>query len=130
MVHSCIPLEVRVVHSCVLLLVAYFYDSRGPLCHFTVRGRVNVCVFVVIIVIDLITIFDIFPIRVKVGGIFRVILGSVLIIEEWVPESVSDVKALWVAACKVMQAIDYILLKGERSEALSVQSLSDGKAHE
>ena len=63
-------------------------------------------------------------------GIVGVIPRSVLILKEQAPVSVSDAKAPWVAACKAMHAIDYLLWKEERSEALSVQSLPDGKNHE
>ena len=80
----------------------------------------NICVFVVIIFVTLITIFSVLPIRGNVGGIIGVIPGSVLISEEQAPVSVSDAKAPWVVACKEMHDIDYILRKGERSEALTV----------
>ena len=89
----------------------------------------NICVFVVIIFVTLITIFCVLPIRANLGGIIGVIPGSVLISEEQAPVSVLDAKAPWVAACKEMHDIDYIFWKGERSEAFSVQSSPGGEAH-
>ena len=91
--------------------------------------RLNICVFVVIIVVTIITSFAVLPVRRNVGGIIGVIPGSVLISEEQAPVSVLDAKAPWVAACKEMHDIDYIFWKGERSEAFSVQSSPGGEAH-
>ena len=95
------------------------YHSCDPLCHFKFRGRINICVFVVV---ALITILPVLPIKASVGGIVRVIPGSILILEEQAPVSVSDVNALWVMACKAVHVIDCLLRKGEWSEALLVQS--------
>ena len=89
----------------------------------------NICVFVVIIFVTLITIFNVFPIRGNLGGIIGVISVSVLISAEQAPVSVSDAKSPWVAVCKEMHTIDYILRKGERSEALSVQYSPGGEPH-
>ena len=86
----------------------------------------NICVFVVIISVTLVTIFSVVSIRGNVGGIIGVIPGSVLISEEQAPVSVSDVKTPWVVACKEMHAIDYILREGGMSEDLSVQSSPGG----
>ena len=74
-----------------------------------------------IIVVTIITIFSVLPVRRNIGGIIGVIPGSVLISEEQAPVSILDVKAPFVAACKELHAIDYILRKGDRSEALSVR---------
>ena len=82
-----------------------------------------------IIFVTIITIFAVLPVRGNVGVIIGVIPGSVLISEEQAPVSVLDAKAPCVAACKYLYAIDYILRKGERSEALSVQSSPGGGAH-
>ena len=84
---------------------------------------------VIDIVDTIITIFSVLPVRRNVGGIIGVIPGSVLISEEQAPVSILDVKAPCVAACKELHAIDYILRKGERSEALSVQSSPGVGAH-
>ena len=89
----------------------------------------NICVFVVIIVVTIITIFAVLPVRRNIGGIIGVIPGSVLISEEQAPVSDLDAKASCVAACKYLHAIDYILRKGDRSEALSVQSSPGGGDH-
>ena len=86
----------------------------------------NICVFVVIIFVTLVTIFSVVSLRGNVGGIIWFVPGSVLISEEYAPVSISDVKAQWVVACKEMHAIDYILRKGGVSEALSVQSSPGG----
>ena len=63
-------------------------------------------------------------------GIVGVIPRYVLILKEQAPVSVSDVKAPWVAACKAMHSIGYILRKGGRSEALLFHFSPGGKAHE
>ena len=83
-----------------------------------------------IVVIALITILAVFPFRGSVGLIVRVIPVSALILEERVPVSVLDIKFPWVAACKAMHNIDYILRKGGSSNSFSVQFFSGGEAHE
>ena len=119
-----------VVHSCILLQFCVVFHSCGPLFHFTIRGRVNIFVFVVIFVVDLINILDVFPVRGYVGEHFGLIPDSILILEEQAPVSVLDVKAPWFAECKSMHAIDCFFQKGDRIEALLVHYSHGGEAHE
>ena len=58
----------------------------------------NICVFVVVIVVTIITIFAVLPVRGNVDVITGVIPGSFLISEEQELVSVLDVKAPCVAA--------------------------------
>ena len=88
------------MHSCGLSR-----HSCDLLSHLLVRGRVNTCV----VVIDLITIIAVFSFGGGVGGIFRVIVGAVLSLEEQALVSVLDVKAPGTAMCKTMHTIDGIL---------------------
>ena len=104
--------------------------SSCTLCCFTVRGRVNICVVVVIFVAAIIIILVVLPIRGSVGGIVGVIPRYVIILKEQALVSVSDAKSPWVAACKAMHAIGYILRKGGRSKALLFQFSPGGEAHE
>ena len=126
--------------SCVFhygVLLHYIVGRRGALLSFVSsllrapvqfigQGRVNSCV----VFVTIITIISVLPIRGGVGGIVRVVSGSVLILKEWAPVSVSNIEAPGFAMCKAMNDIDYVIWKGERSEALSVQSLPGGESHE
>ena len=107
-----------------------YCHSSCTLCCFTVRGGVNICVVVVIFVAAIIIILVVLPIRGSVGGIVGVIPRYVIILKEQAPVSVSDAKSPWVAACKAMHSIGYILRKGGRSEALLFQFSPGGEAHE
>ena len=86
--------------------------SCGPLFHFLVRGRVNICVGVIIVVIALITFLTVFLVKRSLGGIYSVIIGLILILEERAQVSVLYVEAPRIAARKTMHAVDDVLCGG------------------
>ena len=83
--------------------------SCGTLFHFLVRGRVNICVGVIVVVIALITFLTVLLVKRSVGGIVSVIIGLILILEERAPVSVLYVEATGIAARKTMHAVDDVL---------------------
>ena len=77
--------------------------------HFSVSGRVDICVVVIIVFIALITGLSVFLVRHSVGEFVGVIVGSVLSLKDWVPVYVSDVESPDIAAGKTMHDVDDVL---------------------
>ena len=108
--------------------------SCGPLCHFSVRGRVKVGVVVIVVIVfiavALITVLVVILVRRSIVGTVGFIIDPVLILEEWAPVSVSDFEAPWIAARNTVHTVDDVLWEGRGSEALAIQSSAGPKAHE
>ena len=80
--------------------------------HFSVSGRVDICVVVIIVFIALITGLSVFLVRCSVGKFVGVIVGSVLSLKDWVLVYVSDVESPDIIAGKTMHDIDDFLREG------------------
>ena len=87
----------------------YSRHSYGALFHFLVRGRVNICVGVIVVVISIIAVLAVFLVKRSVGGIAIVVVGPILGLKERVSVSVSYVNARGIATGKTMHAVSDVL---------------------
>ena len=101
--NSCIPVVPTGGMSC---------HSCWTLFHFLVRGRVNICVSVIVFFITLITVLAVLLVRRGVDVIVDVIVGPVLSLKGRVPVSVLDVDAPGIMAGNKMHAVDDVLWEG------------------